>query len=129
MTLVQGLVAAPPALADDARPVALMSSCDIGDSNMSDARPGAPLSPLGLSNSPAHETARVVKVFARRKLGEAVRSAEHPIILSVEMLLQFRNISLKDAAMQLVRPSRLTTPVQSGDPHFCPPPPTLLRHI
>ena len=111
MTLVQGLVSAPPALADDARPVALMSSCDIGDSNMSDARPGAPLSPLGQPcNSPAHETARVVRVFARRKLGEAVRSADHPILLSVETVLQFRNISLKDAAIQLVRNSRLTIP-------------------
>jgi len=112
MTLVQGFLSAPLALADDARPVALMSSCDIGDSDMSDARPGAPLSPLGQPcNSPAHEIARVVRVFARRKLGEAVRSADHPILLSVEMVLQFRNISLKDAAIQLVRNSRLTIPV------------------
>jgi hypothetical protein len=46
-----------------------------------------------------------VRVFARRKLGEARRSIDHPLFISVEMVRQLRNISLKDASKELVRNS------------------------
>ncbi|KAJ1467017.1 hypothetical protein T484DRAFT_1859966 [Baffinella frigidus] len=61
---------------------------------MSDARPdpGAPLSP---------EPARVVRVFPRRKLGEAVRRADHPVLVTLEMIRHFQTMSLKDASKEL----------------------------
>ncbi|KAJ1479066.1 hypothetical protein T484DRAFT_1959671 [Baffinella frigidus] len=73
---------------------------------MSDDRPGAPLSPrgAGVGPRPAQESERVLRVFPRRKLGEASRSADHAVLVSVEMIHEFRNMSMKDAAKKLGLP-------------------------
>ncbi|KAJ1464758.1 hypothetical protein T484DRAFT_3642136, partial [Baffinella frigidus] len=92
MALVQGLASTPLALSDDAR-------SSIGDIEDSKTRPGTPLSP---------EPARVVRVFTRRKLGEVERTADQAIVVSVEKILHFQNMPLKDASKELVRTCQLT---------------------
>ncbi|KAJ1474225.1 hypothetical protein T484DRAFT_3279877 [Baffinella frigidus] len=64
----------------------------IQDSNMPDARPGAPL---------LQESDLVVRVFSRKKLGEARRRTDHPILVSAQMIHQLRNMTLKDASKEL----------------------------
>jgi len=46
-----------------------------------------------------------VRVFARRKVGEARRSTDLPLFISAEILRQYQDMSLKDASRELVRHS------------------------
>jgi hypothetical protein len=95
----------------------------IQDSNMPDARPGAPL---------LQESDLVVRVFSRKKLGEARRRTDHPILVSAQMIHQLRNMTLKDASKELVRTCLLSLTQSNrgsrGSSSFLPPPP-LPPHI
>jgi len=60
----------------------------------------------GLASAPlalTDDACPVVRVFARRKLGEARQNADLPRFISVEIIRQYQSMSLKDASQQLVR--------------------------